>query len=195
MKEEIKILFNQFTLPTLIITVVLSMGMKLLDAFSLLNTFSYFIHLVYILATYSILNAYFTTIKLNDEITILLSELNNVDLNQLNASDIMRAHHNMSYSKEFQSNVTSLRKQIKLITLIVFIGILLTTLIELPKFNFGLSLELFSFSGTITLFNINAIFISFVICSTLYLGSFKVEAKRIHKRLNKIYQQATTNDK
>lgn len=195
MKEEIKTIFNQFTLPTLIVTVVLSMGMSILNAFSLLNNFTYFIYFGYVIASYLMLNAYIKTITLNSEITKLLSKLNDVDLNKLNTFDIMRAHHNMSYSKEFQSNVISLRKQIKLITPIVFICIVLTTLIELPRFNFGLSLELFSFSGTITLFNINAIFISFVICATLYLSSFKVEAKRVYKRLQKIYQQATTNDK
>lgn len=195
MKEEIKYLFEQFALPTLIITVVLSIIINLLDAFSLLNAFNYFIYTGYLIVSYLMLNACIKTIKFNNSITQLLSELNSVDLNQLNSSDIMKIRHNIIYAEDLQKHIMNLKSQIKLIIPAVIICMLLTTLIDLPRFNFGLHLELFSFSGAITLFNFDALFISFVISATLYLHSFKVEAKRIHKRLNKIHQQVKPNDK
>lgn len=195
MKEEIKYLFEQFTLPTLIITVALSIIINLLDVFSLLNAFNYFIYFGYVIASYLMLNAYLTTIKLNNEITQLLNELNDVDLNKLNTFDIIKARQNISFSKHLQGSIINLKTQIKVILPTVITCILLTTIINLPRFNLGLHLELFSFSGAITLFNFDALFISFVISVTLYLYSFKVEAKRIHKRLNKIYQQVKPNDK
>lgn len=195
MKEEIKYLFEQFTAPTLVITVTLSIIINLLYAFSLLTAFNYFIYVGYAIASYLMLNAYLTTINLNNKITQLLNELNDVDLNKLNTFDIIKARQNISFSKHLQGSIINLRTQIKVIfpTVITCIG--LTTIINLPRFNFGLHLDLFSFSGAITFFNLDALFISFVISATLYLHSFKVEAKRIHKRLNKIYQQVKPNDK
>lgn len=195
MKEEIKILFNQLTIPTLIITVILSMGMSILNAFSLLNHFNYFLDFGYGIASYLMLNAYFTIIKLDNEITTLLGKLNNVDLNKLNTFDIMKAHHNITFSKYLQGSIIDLKVQIKVIIPMIVTAILFTTLIELPKFNFGLSLELFSFSGVITLFNLSAFFISLIISTTLYLYSFRAESKRVHRRLNKNYQQVFENDK
>lgn len=195
MKEEIKYLFEQFTAPTLVITVALSIIINLLYAFSLLTAFNYFIYVGYAIASYLMLNACIKTINFNNRIAQLLSELNSVNLNQLNSSDIMKIRHNIIYAEDLQKHIMNLKSQIKLIIPAVIICMLLTTLIDLPKFNFGLHLELFSFSGAITLFNLDALFISFVISATLYLYSFKVEAKRIHKRLNKIYQQVKLNDK